>query len=623
MGENNKQAKTPETAQPNPPVKTPASRPKIKLKTRLENLTTRLLGDDGRRMVKRHNGPIGIGVLVLGIVGDMTTLLGPWTKTTAFICGLAVCVFFLLSIFKPEQRRRWAVPFVAALMMFTMSIFVLAGQSAMAAQERGMMGSVSPKIAKWQDSMAKRLKRVEENTETIIEQNDDIGAKIDANTVRLEALIKQMSNAGQYESQIGDFYPQYLAKILLKSNILEKNWQAEISTALRRYIDGKAQLSQSIGLTPKLETKRKQALTLFEKAKLDETEALLLEIDKEISGQFEKTAKDRATLLVDRAVIAAARLDFDMAISLYEQAAQTIVTIDKTKAVVWFGSAADIGRKRYDIGGEPRFAKYAVKLYESLIGYISTQNERAGIGQETRWAATHNNLGNVYSVMGERGVDGALEQAISAYENALLEYTRAKAPMAWAVTHNNLGGVYQVMGERGVDGALEQAISAYENALLVRTRAKAPMDWAATHNNLGIVYRVMGERGVEGALEQAVSVYENVLLEYTRAKAPMAWATVYNNLGTVYRVMGERGVDGALEQAISAFENALLERTRAKAPMDWAMTKFNFGLALWAQGKKDAAEACFRDALAVFREQKAQFYISKIEETMRKRGLEP
>ncbi len=146
-GKNTEQVKTPETPQSVLPEHTRPVKPKINLKTRFQNLSTRLLGEDGGRMVKRHNGWMSLGVLVLGIVEDMTTLFGPWTKTAAFICGLAVCGFVLLSIFKPKHRRRWAVPCVAAMMMFTMSILVLAGQSAMAAQERGMMGSVSPNIA--------------------------------------------------------------------------------------------------------------------------------------------------------------------------------------------------------------------------------------------------------------------------------------------------------------------------------------------------------------------------------------------------------------------------------------------------------------------------------------------
>ncbi len=313
--------------------------------------------------------------------------------------------------------------------------------------------------------MAKRLSRIEENTETIIKQNDktdtkldmildqnkEIKTAVDKNSKKLDAITKMIEDGilvGYHKTDIGDYYPKYLAVALLKSDIPEKNWEAEIGMALGRYIDGKAQLSQSIGLTPKLEAKRKQALALFEKAKLDEAEALLLEIDKELLGQFEKAAKDRATLLADRAAIAAARLDFDAAISLYEQAAQTTVTIDEVKAVDWLWNGGDIGRERYEIGGDPHFAKRAVKLYQFAIGYISTENNRASKGQETRWAGLHNNLGGVYQVMGERGTEGALEQAIAAYENALLERTRAKAPMAWAGTQENLGLALWAQGKK-------------------------------------------------------------------------------------------------------------------------------------------------------------------------------
>jgi hypothetical protein len=52
---------------------------------------------------------------------------------------------------------------------------------------------------------------------------------------------------------------------------------------------------------------------------------------------------------------------------------------------------------------------------------------------------TQNNLGAALQVLGERGDDGALHRAVAAYEAALEEYTRERAPLAWAMMQNNLG----------------------------------------------------------------------------------------------------------------------------------------------------------------------------------------
>ena len=41
---------------------------------------------------------------------------------------------------------------------------------------------------------------------------------------------------------------------------------------------------------------------------------------------------------------------------------------------------------------------------------------------------------------------------------------------------------------------LEQAVTAYTEALKERTRERVPLDWAATQNNLGVALTTLGER---------------------------------------------------------------------------------------------------------------------------------
>ena len=58
---------------------------------------------------------------------------------------------------------------------------------------------------------------------------------------------------------------------------------------------------------------------------------------------------------------------------------------------------------------------------------------------------------------------------------------RARVPLAWAMTQNNLGTALRALGERESGTAkLEQAVEAYQAALLERTRARVPLDWAGT-----------------------------------------------------------------------------------------------------------------------------------------------
>ena len=63
------------------------------------------------------------------------------------------------------------------------------------------------------------------------------------------------------------------------------------------------------------------------------------------------------------------------------------------------------------------------------------------------------------------------------------------------MTQNNLGNALAALGNResGTE-RLEQAVTAYTEALKERTRERVPLDWAATQNNLGVALTTLGER---------------------------------------------------------------------------------------------------------------------------------
>jgi hypothetical protein len=75
-----------------------------------------------------------------------------------------------------------------------------------------------------------------------------------------------------------------------------------------------------------------------------------------------------------------------------------------------------------------------------------------------------------------------------------LERTRDRVPLDWAMTQNNLGIALETLGKRESGTArLEEAVSAYRDALLERTRDRVPLDWAMTQNNLEMVLRLLVE----------------------------------------------------------------------------------------------------------------------------------
>ena len=58
-------------------------------------------------------------------------------------------------------------------------------------------------------------------------------------------------------------------------------------------------------------------------------------------------------------------------------------------------------------------------------------------------------LGTALQVLGERESSTArLEEAVTAYRDALKEYTRERVPLDWAMTQNNLGNALAALAER-------------------------------------------------------------------------------------------------------------------------------------------------------------------------------
>ncbi|MGH6839150.1 MAG: hypothetical protein ACREDT_10185 [Methylocella sp.] len=75
------------------------------------------------------------------------------------------------------------------------------------------------------------------------------------------------------------------------------------------------------------------------------------------------------------------------------------------------------------------------------------------------------------------------------------ENTRARVPLEWAKTQTNLGGALSTLGERESGTArLEEAVSAYREALQEYTRARAPLQWAMCTGNQGVALMVLAER---------------------------------------------------------------------------------------------------------------------------------
>ena len=230
--------------------------------------------------------------------------------------------------------------------------------------------------------------------------------------------------------------------------------------------------------------------------------------------------------------------------------------------------------------------------------------------QDTQQRGTAlNDLGTALTSLGERESGSArLEEAVTAYRDALKERTRERVPLQWAATQNNLGTALQTLGERESGTPhLEEAVTAYRDALKERTCERVPLQWAETQNNLGAALTSLGEcESGTACLEEAVTAYRDALKERTRERVPLQWATTQNNLGTALMSLGERESGTPhLEEAVTAYRDALKERTRERVPLQWAETQNNLGNALASLSslsERESGTAPLEEAVTAYRD---------------------
>ena len=171
----------------------------------------------------------------------------------------------------------------------------------------------------------------------------------------------------------------------------------------------------------------------------------------------------------------------DIALAAYDgqAAAEAIVVLAETihrreherrRAVAEFG-----GSDALPIWARSRQQRASYRIDRTAaetVGGASSDSER-GFG--------YHDLGVALGMLGARESGTArLEEAVSAYREALKERTRERAPLEWATTqiesrHRACDGSASARTERG---RLEEAVAAYREALKEETRERVPLDWA-------------------------------------------------------------------------------------------------------------------------------------------------
>jgi hypothetical protein len=89
------------------------------------------------------------------------------------------------------------------------------------------------------------------------------------------------------------------------------------------------------------------------------------------------------------------------------------------------------------------------------------------------------------------------------------------------MTQNNLGNALRILGERERGTArLEEAVSAFREALQENTRARVPLDQGFTQMNLALVYPALFDKDHQPRhLDEALEAVDGALEEFRKAKA--------------------------------------------------------------------------------------------------------
>lgn len=308
--------------------------------------------------------------------------------------------------------------------------------------------------------------------------------------------------------------------------------------------------------------------------------------------QLSRRRPRAADAIAERARLAQVNADYLAAANLYAQASQLATGSARWRYKM---SGADALTERGRVFYEIDSLRSAEAIYRNELDFLGPM-----LSIEER-ASTRHRLGLVLRLIGQRGVNTSLVQAVALHRAALQETTRGRWPAAWANGQVGLGNALVMLGERTNDPALlREAIGAYRMALQVFTREESTGNWATTHNNLGSTLLQLGQRGDSEALHEAIAVLREALQVRTRATNPRSWAVTQNHLGAALRTLGEYGDDAALEEAIAIHRAALGVHTRQTSPAEWARTQDHLGLALLARARR-GDDAALREAVSSFR----------------------
>ncbi len=215
--------------------------------------------------------------------------------------------------------------------------------------------------------------------------------------------------------------------------------------------------------------------------------------EQQLQEQLEQLRAEQhqeAMATADVAEVAMARLDFQTAAELFDEAAESIGRSDPAARLRFMLRRADALYYSGEETGSTPLLRQAVNAYAAAAEFAGSSGDAKGL------ASASQGLGNSLLAIADHEPSKALfEQASIAFRTALDVLSRETDPRVWALARIGLGNALASMCEVGQASALtlEQAAVAYRGALEVFTRENEPMRWAVTRLNMSTVLIRLGE----------------------------------------------------------------------------------------------------------------------------------
>lgn len=217
---------------------------------------------------------------------------------------------------------------------------------------------------------------------------------------------------------------------------------------------------------------------------------------------------------------------------------------------------------------EARDIEAAVQLYETALALSPDTSPLLAARIRARMAT---------ALMSLPGDDAApLERARDELEAALLTLTGEGSDEEVAEAQMNLGLMRQNLAPLH-KASIQDAISAYQQALRTFDKKAHPREFAILQNNLATAFLSIPATDEKARMREALAVqaFEQGLAAVTLIDHPREYAMLQNNLGNALQyASSSHRVENGL-RALQAYDEALKVRERRTAPGEYANTVAN------------------------------------------------